>query len=81
MIIIGTMDNVQNIKYFVCEKCNYNTSRESQWNRHILTIKHKSDNTTPPADNLEKVVVKNNFICVCGKVYSYVNVLNKAKKK
>ena len=81
MIIIGTMDNVQNMKKFICEKCNYNTSRESQWNRHILTIKHKLDNITPPADNLEKVVVKNNFICVCGKVYSYVNGLYKHKKK
>ena len=25
---------------FICEKCNYITSRKSQWERHILTSKH-----------------------------------------
>ena len=75
------MDNVQNTKKFICEKCDYKTSRESQWNRHILTSKHTLDNITPQADSLEKVIVKNNFICVCGKVYSYVNGLYKHKKK
>jgi len=47
------MDNVQISKKFVCEKCDYNTSRESQWNRHILTLKHTLDNITPKADSLE----------------------------
>ena len=75
------MDNVQNTKKFICEKCDYKTSRESQWNRHILTSKHTLDNITPTVDNLENVIVKNNFICVCGKVYSYVNGLYKHKKK
>jgi len=26
---------------FSCEKCDYNTSRKSQWQRHLLTHKHK----------------------------------------
>ena len=75
------MDNVQNTKKFICEKCDYKTSRESQWQRHLLTSKHNLYNITPQADSLEKVIVKNNFICVCGKVYSYVNGLYKHKKK
>ena len=26
---------------YYCEKCNYYTSRKSQFNRHLLTNKHK----------------------------------------
>ena len=34
-----------NTKY-TCKKCDYNTSRKSQFNRHLLTAKHKNNENT-----------------------------------
>ena len=31
-------------KKFLCQKCNYTTSRKSCWDKHILTAKHLNDN-------------------------------------
>jgi hypothetical protein len=59
------MDNKKVPKCYICEKCDYNTSRESQWLRHII------DNNKVP----------DIFECECGKEYSYITGLYKHKKK
>lgn len=52
-----------------CEKCNYFTSRESQYSRHLLTSKHK------------KLIESNDynvdvaFECKCGKKYKHKSTL------
>jgi hypothetical protein len=59
-----------------CKKCNYFTSRKSQYERHLLTVKHKkiiNDN------NLEQKV-PNEFICDCGKKYNYLSGLSRHRK-
>ena len=33
----------KNAKKFNCEKCNFSSSKQSEWNRHILTRKHKME--------------------------------------
>jgi hypothetical protein len=33
----------KNAKIFYCEKCNYKCSKNSDWNRHIVTAKHKKE--------------------------------------
>ena len=61
---------------FCCKNCNYFTSRKSQYERHLLTDKHKkiiNDN------NLEQKV-PNEFICECGKKYNYLSGLSRHKK-
>ena len=61
---------------FCCKKCNYFTSRKSQYERHLLTDKHKkiiNDN------NLEQKV-PNEFICDCGKKYNYLSGLSRHRK-
>ena len=30
-------------KYFECKNCDYYTSKESQYMRHLLTLKHKNN--------------------------------------
>ncbi len=38
------MDNKKipkNPVIFCCEKCNYNTSSKKDFNKHLLTLKHK----------------------------------------
>jgi len=72
------MDNTKSSTKFSCEKCYYNTSRKSQWLRHISTYKHNLDNDYPKLDNKK---VPNMFKCSCGKVYSYITGLYKHKKK
>ncbi len=68
------MDNKKVPTKYICDKCNYITSHESQWERHILTGKHKMDKN-------DKKKVPNIFECECGNTYSYINGLYKHKKK
>ena len=58
---------------FACEKCNYNTCRKSQYDRHLLTSKHKS------ATNL-KQMKQIEFACNCGKIYGSRTTLWRHKK-
>jgi hypothetical protein len=49
---------------FVCELCNYNTSRYSQYQRHLMTLKHKNQQKST------KINTKSSeFTCICGKSY------------
>lgn len=72
-MVVDNMDNEKSSNYF-CKKCDYNTSRFSQYLRHLETIKHKMDNV----DNKK---VPKHFTCDCGKVYSYKSGLCKHMQK
>jgi hypothetical protein len=54
-------------KKFICEKCDYNTSRKSQYDRHVLTPKHQ--NVTNVTNNVTKKVPILHE-CDCGKNYN-----------
>ena len=69
---------------FVCETCIYYTSRKSQYDRHILTPKHKNTDKilTNTASNGEKVSSNINiFSCECGKEYKHRQSLFNHRKK
>ena len=68
------MDNKKVQKNFVCEKCNYITSRKSQWERHLATAKHKME-------QMDNEKVPETFYCSCGNKYLYITGLYKHKKK
>ena len=53
---------------YLCKECEYNTIRESQYERHIKTKKHLNNKK-------EKI-----FKCDCGKYYKYASGLSKHKK-
>ena len=61
---------------FCCEKCNFTTSRLSQYNAHLNTAKHKrmtnDDNFFPDPSTHE---------CICGKKYIHRQGLYKHRKK
>jgi len=67
-------DNKKSSEKFQCEKCDYNTSRKSQWQRHLATAKHKMD-------NWDKKKVPPKYQCECGNEYTYQSGLCKHKKK
>jgi hypothetical protein len=58
-------------RFFCCKKCDYSTSRQSHWDRHLLTSKHKMDNTW----------ITKKYGCECGNEYSYKSGLAKHKNK
>jgi len=67
--------NLKSSEKFHCECCDYSTSRNSQYKRHLLTDKHK---------NLINPNIKNQtnsfFSCICGKTYKHSSTLCTHKK-
>ena len=63
---------------YICESCNYITCKKTDYNRHILTDKHKMlthvDNKNEKNENIK-------FTCICGKNYKHRQSLGVHKKK
>ena len=73
------MDNnlvQQHKNKFICLLCDYSTCRSSQYDRHILTVKHiqKTNELQNGANYVNKLQ------CVCGNIYKYRQGLCKHKK-
>ena len=68
---------------FCCSYCDYNTSKKSSSDKHLLTDKHKKN------ENDSKMVVNDSeqspkvahFQCKCGKIYKYDSGYYRHKKK
>ena len=68
------MKNLQKIsKNFYCECCNYKCSKQSEYNKHISTAKHK--NLTNPNNKSPNI-----FQCICGKIYKHRSTLSAHKR-
>ena len=65
-------------KKFVCEKCDYKCSKQSDYDKHILTLKHKMDYVDDVLDDAKLAV---QYYCECGKEYKHRQGLWKHKKK
>ena len=64
------------IKTHYCDKCNYITSRQSEFYRHLMTTKHKTY-----ANDYEKITKNPKpCSCDCGKIYKYRQGLYLHKK-
>jgi len=70
-------------KKFHCELCDYNTSRISQYNRHILTDKHKkNENETKMKQNETEGSEKfHKLKCICGLFFNNRTTMWRHKKK
>jgi len=63
-------------KVFLCETCQYKCFKQSEYNKHILTLKHKNlQNPTLHIDNSKT------YECKCGKQYKHSSTLYAHKKK
>ena len=69
------MNSSVKFQSFHCNICNYTTSRQSQYTRHIMTAKHKL--LINPNEKGSKI---NSFECRCGKVYKHMSSLCSHKK-
>ena len=74
-----TNDFTQNYaSIFLCKKCNFVSSRKNDYNRHILTLKHKRLINTN--DFTQNYANQNSYSCDCGKQYKHLPSLYKHKK-
>jgi len=63
---------------FCCKTCNFESSKKNDYNRHILTLKHKrlmNTNDFTPFYAEQKI-----YVCDCGKQYKHLPSLYKHKK-
>ena len=60
-----------------CEKCNFKCFKNGDWNRHILTAKHKKLTNT---NDFTSTYIKH-YKCYCGKSYKHMSSLCAHKKK
>lgn len=67
----------KNAEIFVCKICNFKCSKQSNYNKHILTAKHQ--NRTNRTEKMPKNAEI--FECECGKVYKARNSLWYHKKR
>ncbi len=67
----------KNANNFECEKCNFICSKQSNFNNHLITAKHK--NRTNRTEQVTENA--NTFHCECGKKYNARNSLWYHKKK
>ena len=65
------------IQHFYCEKCDFKCCKKGDYNRHILTSKHKML-TNVAGENINDNI---KFKCVCGKEYNHRQSLSIHKKK
>uniref|UniRef100_A0A6C0AZS5 C2H2-type domain-containing protein n=1 Tax=viral metagenome TaxID=1070528 RepID=A0A6C0AZS5_9ZZZZ len=69
----------ENAFKFICKECDFGCCKESDFNRHLLTRKHKI--LTNPNARLTKNAADSNFQCPCGKSYKHMSSLCNHKKK
>ena len=66
----------KNADNFVCEKCDFVCSKQSDWKRHLVTLKHTNTDTFTP----KTATCQNIFNCECGKQYKHRQSLFNHKK-
>ena len=65
---MGNSENAKKCHVFICEMCDFKCSKESNYKKHIETIKHKmitESNIKPPSGG------QTSFRCICGNEYKY----------
>jgi hypothetical protein len=61
---MATEKTQKNVKKYICEPCDYNSSNKTDYMRHIKTVKHKNNTLATTRDN-------KNYICEnCEKSYN-----------
>jgi|694.fasta_scaffold30039_2 hypothetical protein len=76
--------NEKKRKKYMCLFCDYDTCKKTDYNRHLVTDKHKiNENDSKMVVNDSEKTTKNEnlFKCECGKIYKYDSGYYRHKKK
>ena len=65
---------------FFCETCNYKCSKQSEYTKHLSTVKHANQQMSTNVNN-KNPKCNNLYMCNCGKAYKERTGLWKHKKK
>ena len=77
-----TKNEQKGAQIFYCEKCDYSTCRKANFDRHILSAKHKMDDKWMTKNEQNEHKKKEIFFeCSCGKKYKYRQGLHKHQQK
>jgi hypothetical protein len=81
---MDTSNEQKTSKQFCCKYCDYITSKQHNYDRHILTDKHKRIhfglNGVELLEQNEQQSNKKYFKCICGNTYKFSQGLSKHKK-
>ena len=77
---MSDMKTPKNAEKYMCENCDFKCSKKSDYDRHLMTTKHKMMTND---DNTDDKNTKNatSYMCVCGKSYKHRQGLSLHKKK
>ena len=78
------LPKVAKVARFNCEKCAYNTSKKSSFDKHLVTKKHQLSTLSYLSNGFIQKLPKSasiRFFCKCGKNYQFQSGLCKHKKK
>ena len=77
-----TQKSQKSLSNFICEKCDYITSKKTDFDKHLLTPKHKNhDKMFTNVDTIATNLAQKKFACDCGKEYKHRQSLYVHKKK
>ena len=85
---MDNMDNMDNKNcakeptIYTCVFCKYKCSRKNDYDRHLISVKHKKTELSKIDNELSKMDNKSSatkFACLCGKEYKYIQGLYKHK--
>jgi hypothetical protein len=65
---------------YVCDTCDYTTCNKKDYNKHLLTDKHKKQHTSTDF-NKKSQEIPNHSVCECGKIYKDRSGLWRHKQK
>jgi hypothetical protein len=66
---------------FVCEECDYVTSKKSSYDKHLTTLKHVNTINTTKYNDISNFIKEKEYICACGNKYKHNASLFNHKKK
>ena len=70
----------KNAEKFYCEKCDFICSKKSNYDNHLLTLKHQKDDADDVLDDAKMPKNAALYFCECGKEYKHRQGLWKHKK-
>jgi len=72
----------KNANNYYCKTCDFQCSKQSDWSRHVLTLKHKNGDTmVTNGDNITQQNAKAEYVCECGNIYKYRQGISRHRKK